>query len=120
MAMASVASTIRLAARMSVIASNTVRGANGTGVIVLGRRILVESNDVAGSVMGDGVDADGIRFFGSDIIIRGNYIHDIYDRGYPPDEGPHTDCFQTFDDINRRRCRSPSRTTCAMMSITNA
>ena len=81
-----------------VIASNTVRGANGTGIIVLGRRILVESNDVAGSVMGDGIDADGIRFFGSDIIIRGNYIHDIYDRGYPPDEGPHTDCFQTFDD----------------------
>lgn len=81
-----------------VIDSNTVRGANGTGIIVLGRRILVENNDVAGSVMGDGVDADGIRFFGSEIIIRGNYIHDIYDRGYPPDEGPHTDCFQTFDD----------------------
>jgi nitrous oxidase accessory protein NosD len=81
-----------------VIASNTVRGANGTGIIVLGRRILVENNDVAGSVMGNGIDADGIRFFGSDIIIRGNYIHDIYDRGYPPDEGPHTDCFQTFDD----------------------
>jgi Right handed beta helix region len=81
-----------------VIDSNTVRGANGTGIIVLGRRILVENNDVAGSVMGDGIDADGIRFFGSDIIIRGNYIHDIYDRGYPPDEGPHTDCFQTFDD----------------------
>jgi nitrous oxidase accessory protein NosD len=81
-----------------VIANNTVRGANGTGIIVFGRRILVENNDVAGSIMVDGIDADGIRFFGSDIIIRGNYIHDIYDRGYPPDEGPHTDCFQTFDD----------------------
>jgi hypothetical protein len=59
---------------------------------------LVENNDVAGSIMVDRIDADGIRFFGSEIIIRGNYIHDIYDRGYPPDEGPHTDCFQTFDD----------------------
>jgi hypothetical protein len=81
-----------------VIANNTVRGANGSGIIVLGQGILVENNDVSGSIMADGIDADGIRFFGSDIIIRGNYIHDIYDRGYPPDEGPHTDCFQTFDD----------------------
>jgi hypothetical protein len=82
----------------AVIANNTVRGANGSGIIVLGRRILVENNDVAESIMGDGIDADGIRFFGSDMVIRGNFIHDIYDRGYPPDEGPHTDCFQTFDD----------------------
>ena len=29
-----------------VIDSNTVRGANGNGIIVLGRRILVEINDV--------------------------------------------------------------------------
>jgi hypothetical protein len=81
-----------------VIADNTVRKASGTGIIVLGQDILVEDNDVSGSIMGDGIDADGIRFFGSDIVIRGNYVHDIHDRGYPPDEGPHTDCFQTFDD----------------------
>jgi hypothetical protein len=38
-----------------------------------------------------------MRFFGSEITFRNNYIHDIYDRGYPAGSNPHTDCFQTFD-----------------------
>jgi len=47
--------------------------------------------------MVDETDADGVRFFGTQITMRGNYIHDIFDRGYPADSNPHTDCFQTFD-----------------------
>jgi nitrous oxidase accessory protein NosD len=82
----------------TVIARNTVRGADGSGIVVAGRRILVERNDVARSVMIDATDADGIRFFGSEITIRGNYVHDISDRGYPQATEPHTDCFQTFDN----------------------
>jgi Right handed beta helix region len=80
-----------------VISHNTVRGADGAGIIVAGRRILVEGNDVSRSVRIKSTDADGMRFFGSDITIRGNYVHDISDREYPPGQNPHTDCFQTFD-----------------------
>jgi hypothetical protein len=81
-----------------VISRNTVRGADGTGIIVAGRRILVAGNDVSRSIKIKSTDADGMRFFGSEITIRGNYIHDISDRGYPEGDNPHTDCFQTFDN----------------------
>jgi hypothetical protein len=91
-----------------VIARNTVRGADGTGIIVAGRRILVEANDVSRSIMIKSTDADGMRFFGSDITIRRNYVHDISDREYPPGENPHTDCFQTFD-ISTRHHRGRDR-----------
>lgn len=81
-----------------VISHNTIRSADGAGILVAGERILVENNDVAGSVKKLASDADGIRFFGSQITIRGNYVHDISDRGYPDGDNPHTDCFQTFDN----------------------
>jgi hypothetical protein len=81
-----------------VISHNTIRDADGAGILVAGKRILVEYNDVAGSVKNRASDADGIRFFGSRITIRGNYVHDISDRGYPKGDNPHTDCFQTFDN----------------------
>jgi Right handed beta helix region len=81
----------------TVIANNIVQGADGTGILAAGERILVENNDVSRSIMIDETDADGMRFFGSQITMRGNYIHDIFDRGYPADSNPHTDCFQTFD-----------------------
>jgi hypothetical protein len=80
------------------IAHNTVRGADGTGIIVAGQRILIEGNDVSRSVAFNSDDADGMRFFGSEITFRGNFIHDISDRGYPESKDPHTDCFQTFDN----------------------
>jgi parallel beta helix pectate lyase-like protein len=81
----------------TVIAGNIVQGADGTGILAAGERILVENNDVSRSIMVDETDADGMRFFGSQITFRKNYIHDIFDRGYPADNNPHTDCFQTFD-----------------------
>jgi Right handed beta helix region len=81
----------------TVIAGNIVQGADGTGILAAGERILVENNDVSRSIMVDETDADGMRFFGSEITFRKNYIHDIFDRGYPADNNPHTDCFQTFD-----------------------
>ena len=81
----------------TVIADNIVQGADGTGILAAGERILVENNDVSRSIMVDETDADGMRFFGSQITFRKNYIHDIFDRGYPDGSNPHTDCFQTFD-----------------------
>jgi hypothetical protein len=81
------------------IARNVIRGANGSGILVAGRDILVESNEVSGSIKRNSHgDADGIRFFGSDLTLRHNYVHDISDSGYPEGEEPHTDCFQTFDN----------------------
>ena len=82
--------------RDTAIIGNTVRGADGIGINAMGRDILVEGNDVSGSVVLEANDADGIRFFGERILIRDNYVHSIFDRGYEG-EGPHTDCFQTFD-----------------------
>jgi Right handed beta helix region len=81
----------------AVIALNTIRRADGTGIVVYGRNTRVEMNDVAESVRVRSSDADGIRFFGSGHVIRANRIHDILDDGYFRD-APHTDCFQTFDN----------------------
>lgn len=88
----------------AVILDNTIRGADGNGINAIGDRVLIQGNDVAGSRMITAGDADGIRFFGSGIVVRGNFVHDISDRGYPEGEEPHTDCFQSFD-----QARPPTR-----------
>nr|WP_239522310.1 right-handed parallel beta-helix repeat-containing protein [Geodermatophilus sabuli] len=80
-----------------LIERNTVEETDGSGIIVEGQRIAIRGNDVSGSVRREAGDADGLRFFGSDIEISGNTVHDIKDDGYVG-EPPHTDCFQTFDN----------------------
>jgi hypothetical protein len=83
----------------ALITDNEVRGADGTGIIAFGEGIVLSGNDVSGSIREDASDADGIRFFGRDIEIVGNHVHDISDQGYiPAEDRPHTDCFQTFDN----------------------
>ena len=50
---------------------------------------------------GSDADADAIRFFGSNHIIRANYLHDIeYDFSNTalPNPSPHIDCFQTWGE----------------------
>ena len=76
------------------------------GVEVHGSNNLVEGNEVWGTVQCppavtkveggcvSGLDADGMRYFGSGHIFRGNYIHDIPFGGY--NVNPHIDCWQTF------------------------
>lgn len=80
-----------------VIKDNTVTRADGTGIIVEGQRIAVRHNDVSGSVKRRADDADGIRFFGTDVTIADNTVRDIKHSGYRVDP-PHTDCFQTYDN----------------------
>lgn len=96
------------------IAHNTVVRADGSGIDVEGQRILVRANSISDSRQIESGDADGIRFFGNDIVIEDNRITDITDAGYGED-APHTDCFQTFDNsgqptvgvtITRNTCRN--------------
>jgi hypothetical protein len=82
----------------AVIEDNTVVGADGSGILVMGDRALVRGNSVSGSVRREASDADGIRFFGQDVQIRDNTVFDIKADGYPAGTEPHTDCFQTFDN----------------------
>ena len=80
----------------TIIESNTVQRADGTGIYLAGRQITVRGNTVSESVLRTQRDADGIRFFGIGHRLIGNTIKDIKARGYGG-EGPHTDCFQTYD-----------------------
>ncbi|MDQ4104506.1 MAG: right-handed parallel beta-helix repeat-containing protein [Actinomycetota bacterium] len=80
----------------TIIESNTVQRADGTGIHLTGQRITVQNNTVSESVARTQNDADGIRFFGVGHRLIGNTIKDIKASGYR-DEGPHTDCFQTFN-----------------------
>lgn len=78
------------------------------GIEVDGRNNLVEGNEIWGTIQyhpnwhnpPSWVDADGIRFFGTDHIVRGNYIHDIT-YADPENVDPHIDCFQTWAGIDR-------------------
>lgn len=81
----------------AVIEQNIVKQADGTGILLNGQRGAIRRNDVSGSVLRTATDADGIRFFGTDLRIEDNNVHDISQKGYPPGQEPHTDCFQTFD-----------------------
>lgn len=80
----------------TIIESNTVQRADGTGIYLAGKQITVRNNTVSESILGTQGDADGIRFFGTGLRLTGNTIKDIKASGYPR-EGPHTDCFQTFN-----------------------
>ena len=80
----------------TLIESNTVQRADGTGIWVSGERITVRNNTVSDSVARTMNDADGVRFFGRGLRFTGNTIKDISAAGYPHG-GPHTDCFQTYD-----------------------
>ena len=83
----------------TLIESNTVARADGTGIYLTGQQITVRNNTVSESILRTQGDADGIRFFGVGHRLIGNTIKDIKASGYTDDPrgGPHTDCFQTFN-----------------------
>ena len=83
----------------TLIESNTVQRADGTGIWLSGQRITVQNNTVSDSILRTMNDADGIRFFGNGHRLTENTIRDIKASGYP-DGGPHTDCFQTYDSAD--------------------
>jgi Bacterial Ig domain/Right handed beta helix region len=95
--------------------NNKIVHAQMSGINLDGNGDLIQGNDISAtyqhpSVLGgifavctdDGgsdADADAIRFFGPNHIIRSNYLHDIeydFDNTALPNPNPHTDCFQTW------------------------
>ena len=93
------------ASQNCVIKNNKIYQAENAGITIQGRNHLVEGNEISDTFQYSPlwpnapsyVDADGIRFFGSGHILRGNYIHDIK-YGIPENINPHIDCFQTWQD----------------------
>lgn len=99
------------AGKNNLVKGNTIVKASSSGVTIQGTGTTVDGNDIsntqqypdrAGGIFsgcteksaGD-ADADTIRFFGSNHIIKNNYLHDIpWGTDVNPD--PHIDCFQTW------------------------
>ena len=86
----------------NIVKGNRIERAQNSGIHVEGRENLIEGNEVAhtiqyppGAPAWDGADADGLRFFGTGHIFRGNRVHDIVfsDLG---NLDPHVDCFQSW------------------------
>jgi parallel beta-helix repeat protein len=80
----------------TIIESNTIQRADGTGLYLTGEQITARGNTISESLPRTQSDADGVRFFGTGHRLIGNTIKDIKASGYDH-EGPHTDCFQTFN-----------------------
>ncbi|MCP4178436.1 MAG: hypothetical protein GY756_11780 [bacterium] len=88
------------------ITDNKLEHNGQSGVSIIGSYGLIEGNEISRTVQyhpkGNepgftGADADGLRIFGDNHIIRGNTIVNI---GDPNDSGnvdPHSDCIQTWD-----------------------
>ncbi|MCP4900544.1 MAG: hypothetical protein GY906_26575, partial [bacterium] len=84
-----------------IVRNNTIYRVQGTGISLVGKRWLVEDNEVSHSLDTNtdtgthvGGDSDAIRFMGSQHVIRNNYLHDSLDEEQLGD--PHIDAFQTF------------------------
>ena len=81
----------------TLIAHNTITRINNYGIYVLnGDRITVERNNIYDlyDSVNNGLDVDGIRFFGSNHAIRHNYIHDL--NAELSASQPHLDCIQHY------------------------
>jgi hypothetical protein len=65
----------------------TMDGPSAPGVELTGDHLTLQNTHISNPTGGDG---DGIRFFGTDLTIRGNVVH-----GTSNDNG-HADCMQTF------------------------
>jgi len=114
-----------------IVRNNRIFRVETVGIDVSGRDNLIEGNEVwetaqchpnlvavegAGCpnyAAPSGLDADGMRFFGSGHIFRQNNIHDIKlgQSGINPalgdyNDNPHIDCFQTWAGTNNEIAQS--------------
>ena len=87
-----------------IVRNNRLYRNSQNGLEVNGQNHLIAGNEIWGTIQyhpawinpPSWVDADGIRFFGSGHVFRGNYIHDI-SLSDPLNVNPHIDAFQTWD-----------------------
>lgn len=87
----------------NIARSNTIERAVGQGLYLEGRDHQLLNNDVSRTqdTAPDGsnqTDADGMRFFGSGHLVKGNYIHDIWQTDM--EGAPHIDIMQTFQEAH--------------------
>lgn len=83
------------------VLNNYLHHVQGTGIGLMGQGWLVQGNEVSHGTdirtdTGEdtGGDVDAVRFFGSNHVIRGNYLHDYLNEECGG--SPHMDAFQTF------------------------
>lgn len=84
------------------IRNNVMYKVEGITVNIRGNNWLVKENDISHGTdltpSGNDVsgDADAIRFFGRNHIIRNNYLHDFLPNEGSQTNPPHMDAFQTY------------------------
>ncbi len=84
-----------------IVKDNLIIRCGQAGMEINGSSNLIENNDISGTVQwkisnpSRKLDADGLRFFGTGHVFRGNYIHDIY-LDDPENENAHVDAIQTW------------------------
>jgi parallel beta-helix repeat protein len=89
-------------AEFNIIKNNDCYRNGLTGIEVDGSNNVCEYNEIWGSIVEHtptgciNEDCDGIRFFGTGHVFRGNHIHDIKYSGDNEGHDPHIDGFQTF------------------------
>jgi parallel beta-helix repeat protein len=79
----------------TILRNNKIAYAVECAIYINGSGNLVELNDLSHTRSVSGSDADGVRFFGSNNIVRQNYVHDII-LSDSPGQSPHIDSFQTW------------------------
>ncbi len=89
----------------NIIRGNRTYRVGNHGIEVHGTNHLIENNEVERTIQyhpdmvnpPSWVDADGVIYFGSGHVFRGNFVHGIsYDD--PENVNSHSDAFQTWDD----------------------
>jgi len=97
-----------LTSSSSVIRNNRFERNCLTGLDIRGTNHIIENNEIWGTIAHHSLtnwtpaeDANGISFFGTGHVFRGNHIHDIsFDDPETVGYSPHIDGFQTWADAN--------------------
>ncbi|MGE5399302.1 MAG: choice-of-anchor Q domain-containing protein [Ignavibacteriales bacterium] len=84
-----------------LIKGNRMIRCGQSGILMNGQNNIFEGNEIAGTVQWavtnpQGLDAVGMRFFGSGHVIRNNYIHDVMLGDPENSNAPHVDAVQTW------------------------
>ncbi len=94
-----------LASYISIL-NNKMEHNGQNGISLVGNNCLIEGNEIIRTVQYhpkgqepgfSGADADGMKIFGSNHIIRSNILTNIGDPNDPGNEDPHVDGIQSWD-----------------------